>query len=149
VRKIRDKVKDGVKVPAIKHRSILDPYRDLIIEYLNEEGLTGVLIHKSVNDNEKINIIANIIFNNSVKLSFIIFFYYIFPLFLRQFKKITWFKGLILLCYRLLPTCCILKMDKVARWILGNCKKYTSSCNTQRGLIDRTHHNCYKDLTYT
>ena len=46
VRKIRDKVKDGVKVPAIKRRSILDPYRDLIIEYLNEEGLTGVLIHK-------------------------------------------------------------------------------------------------------
>jgi hypothetical protein len=33
-------------VPAIKRRSILDPYRDLIIEYLNEEGLTGVLIHK-------------------------------------------------------------------------------------------------------
>ena len=46
VRKIRDKVKDGIEVPKVKRRSILDPYRALITEYLNEEGLSGVLIHK-------------------------------------------------------------------------------------------------------
>ena len=59
VRKIRDKVKDGVKVPAIKRRSILDPYRDLIIEYLNEEGLTGVLIHKRLVEEYNLDVTYN------------------------------------------------------------------------------------------
>lgn len=59
VRKIRDKVKEVVKVPAIKRRSILDPYRDLIMEYLNEEGLTGVLIHKRLVEEYNLNVTYN------------------------------------------------------------------------------------------
>lgn len=48
VRKIRDKVKDGeVKVPEFSRKSILDPYKEEIIEYLSE-GLSAVLIHKKL-----------------------------------------------------------------------------------------------------
>lgn len=44
VRKLRDKVRDGVNVPVIIKSSILDPWKDRIVS-LMEEGLSGVLIH--------------------------------------------------------------------------------------------------------
>ena len=45
VRKIREKVKEGVNPPKYSRPSILDPYKEEIIEYLSE-GLSGVLIHE-------------------------------------------------------------------------------------------------------
>lgn len=48
VRKIRDKVKDGeIETPKYSRVSILDGYKEEIIEYLSE-GLTGVLIHQKL-----------------------------------------------------------------------------------------------------
>lgn len=45
VRKLRDKVRDGVNPPVIIKPSILDPYKEHIVS-LMEEGLSGVLIHR-------------------------------------------------------------------------------------------------------
>jgi len=48
VRKIRDKVKEGkVSSPKYSRKSILDPYREEILEYLSE-GLSAVLIHQKL-----------------------------------------------------------------------------------------------------
>ena len=47
VRKIRDKVKEGVFPPKFSRSSILEPYKEKITEYLSE-GLSGVLIHQKL-----------------------------------------------------------------------------------------------------
>ncbi|KAA0257177.1 IS21 family transposase [Deferribacter autotrophicus] len=48
VRKIRDKVKDGkVETPKFSRVSVLEAYKEEIIEYLSE-GLTAVLIHQKL-----------------------------------------------------------------------------------------------------
>jgi transposase-like protein len=45
VRKIRDHVKDGeVKPPEFSRKSVLEAYKDDIVNYLSE-GLSAVLIH--------------------------------------------------------------------------------------------------------
>jgi transposase len=45
VRKIREKLEKGIYEPKYSRSSILDPYKEKIMEYLSE-GLTGVLIHE-------------------------------------------------------------------------------------------------------
>lgn len=59
VRRIRDNLKEGLKVPKIRRRSKLDPYRDKIIEYLTDYGLTGVLIHRRLVEDHQIGVSYN------------------------------------------------------------------------------------------
>jgi len=56
VRKIRDKLKEGgIKPPEFSRKSILDPYKEQIIEYLSE-GLSGVLIHQRLVNEHNLSI---------------------------------------------------------------------------------------------
>jgi DNA invertase Pin-like site-specific DNA recombinase len=55
VRKLRDKVQDGVKPPVILKPSILDPYKDVIVS-LMEEGLSGVLVHRRLRQDYELDI---------------------------------------------------------------------------------------------
>ncbi|WP_052297342.1 helix-turn-helix domain-containing protein [Hippea maritima] len=56
VRKIKKKVENGeIKTPTIKRKSILDPYKDEIIEYL-KSGLSAVLIHQKLKEKHSLNV---------------------------------------------------------------------------------------------
>jgi transposase len=56
VRKIRDNIGKEIMVPKIERKSVLDPYREIIINYLTEKGLTGVLIHRNLVEDHGVNI---------------------------------------------------------------------------------------------
>ncbi|AEA33368.1 IS21 family transposase [Hippea maritima] len=56
VRKIKKKVESGeIETPTIKRKSILDPYKDEIIEYL-KSGLSAVLIHQKLKEKHSLNV---------------------------------------------------------------------------------------------
>lgn len=50
VRKLRDHCKEGINPPEIKRRSVLDPYKEQILSYLNDDGLNSVLIHRRLEE---------------------------------------------------------------------------------------------------
>ncbi|MGA1847669.1 IS21 family transposase [Deferribacter abyssi] len=56
VRKIRDKVEDGgVSPPKFSRESLLDPYREEILDYLSE-GLSAVLIHQKLTQQYELSV---------------------------------------------------------------------------------------------
>ena len=56
VRKIKKKVERGeIETPTIKRKSILDPYKDEIMEYL-KNGLSAVLIHQKLKEKHNLNV---------------------------------------------------------------------------------------------
>jgi transposase len=56
VRKIRDRLKEGkISPPEFSRKSVLEPYKDEIIEYLSE-GLSAVLIHQKLLREKEISV---------------------------------------------------------------------------------------------
>jgi len=56
VRKIKKKVEEGeIETPTVRRKSILDPYRDEIMEYLRN-NLSAVLIHQKLKEKHSLNV---------------------------------------------------------------------------------------------
>lgn len=56
VRKIKKKVEEGeIETPTVKRKSMLDPYRDEIIEYL-KNNLSAVLIHQKLKEKHSLDV---------------------------------------------------------------------------------------------
>ena len=59
VRKIRDKLQSGEKAPVMQKKSKLEPYREQIIDFLHNQGLSGVLIHRRLVEEFQLDVSYN------------------------------------------------------------------------------------------